>query len=43
MNPIKKAILVGIMTVVVYLTVVVLTTPALERRKKIMGTQDDSS
>ena len=30
LNPIKKAILVGIMTVVVYLTVVVLTTPALE-------------
>ncbi len=30
MNPIKKAILVGTMTVVVYLTVVVLTTPALE-------------
>ncbi len=30
MNPIKKAIPVGIMTVVVYLTVVVLTTPALE-------------
>ncbi|MCH7967222.1 MAG: hypothetical protein IIB02_07405 [Thaumarchaeota archaeon] len=30
MNPTKKAILVGIMTVVVYLTVVVLTTPALE-------------
>ncbi len=30
MNPIKKAILVGVMTIVVYLTVVVLTTPALE-------------
>ncbi len=30
MNSIKKAVLVGIMTVVVYLTVVVLTTPALE-------------
>ena len=30
LNPIKKAILVGIMTVVVYLTVVVFTTPALE-------------
>ncbi len=29
-NPIKKAIMVGIMTIVVYLTVVVLTTPALE-------------
>ncbi len=29
-NPIKKAILAGIMTVVVYLTVVVFTTPALE-------------
>ena len=30
MNPIKKSILAGIMTVVVYLTVVVFTTPALE-------------
>ncbi len=30
LNPIKKAIMVGIMTVVVYLTVVVFTTPALE-------------
>ena len=30
MNPIQKAILVGIITVVVYLSVVVLTTPALE-------------
>ena len=30
LNPIKKAILAGIMTIVVYLTVVVLTTPALE-------------
>ena len=30
MNPIKKAILAGIMTIVVYLTVVVFTTPALE-------------
>jgi len=30
MNPIKKAILAGIMTIVVYLTIVVLTTPALE-------------
>jgi len=30
MNSIKKSILVGIMTVVVYLTVVVFTTPALE-------------
>jgi len=29
-NPIKKAILAGIMTVVVYLSVVVFTTPALE-------------
>ncbi len=29
-NPIKKAIMVGIMTIIVYLTVVVLTTPALE-------------
>ncbi len=29
-NPIKKAILVGIMTIVVYLSVVVITTPALE-------------
>jgi len=30
MNSIKKAILVGIITIVVYLTVVVFTTPALE-------------
>ena len=30
MNPIKKAILVGILTIVVYLSVVVITTPALE-------------
>ena len=29
-NPIKKAILVGIITIVVYLSVVVITTPALE-------------
>ncbi len=29
-NPIKKAIMVGIMTIIVYLTVVVVTTPALE-------------
>jgi len=29
MNPIKKGIIVGILTVVIYLTVVVLTTPAL--------------
>ena len=29
-NPIKKAILVGIMTIVIYLSVVVVTTPALE-------------
>jgi len=29
-NPIKKAILVGILTIVVYLSVVVITTPALE-------------
>jgi len=30
MKPIRKAILVGIITVIVYLTVVVITTPALE-------------
>ena len=30
MNPVKKAILAGVMTIVVYLTVVVFTTPALE-------------
>ena len=30
MNPIRKATLVGIITVVIYLTVVVVTTPALE-------------
>ena len=30
MNPIKKAVLVGTMTIFVYLTVVVFTTPALE-------------
>ena len=30
MNPISKAILVGIITIVVYLSVVILTTPALE-------------
>lgn len=30
MNPISKAILVGILTIVIYLSVVVLTTPALE-------------
>ena len=29
-SPIKKAILVGILTIVIYLTVVVVTTPALE-------------
>lgn len=30
MNPLSKAILVGIITIVVYLSVVILTTPALE-------------
>jgi len=30
MNPIQKAIIVGIITIVVYLSVVVITTPALE-------------
>ena len=30
MRPIQKAIIVGIMTIVVYLSVVVITTPALE-------------
>jgi hypothetical protein len=30
MKPIRKAILVGIITVAVYLSVVVITTPALE-------------
>ncbi len=30
MRPIQKAIIVGIITIVVYLSVVVITTPALE-------------
>jgi len=29
MNPIKKGIIVGVITIIVYLTVVVVTTPAL--------------
>ncbi len=34
-NPIKKAIMVGIITIIVYLTVVVFTTPPLEPKAAV--------